>query len=697
MSGSVIDETLSQYHVFNADGEPVKTTDTVVKPTGFIFGGISKIINQINALPARTASFLKGDIAAGKSSTLLFLANTCGNVLSMNADGYKTQEEFDGALKKLILKKWPHDSDSDNPSPSLVELLEKHVPENALICIDEAHIAFALHTDILVAHKGNQLQCRVLFVSATKESSVPSKVAASPKSLDDSTFNGQWSLTSEECVALVEAVWTKTWVRPVGAIEDKHLKADAEAFAKFLLPITSGHRGLFSELLAATLTHTIPHSSAITLSSAIEGVNSRLRGYGLTCRAAKPNLVFDNFVQNYRGSQRLMAEVLSHGKVTYDGSEQQRHCLTIGALSTTARMLVSRESVLTFPNVFYARCVRFHSQFTESVVVEQPTHIHDLLVYGITYFNFEQLFSSAPNTTSWWTRRQPPSPYELQLDQAITGGIQNAMGWTAQTGYSSTTKTEEGMPDAVFQNYVLEYVVAGIANAKSLQEHFDRFTVCPAYQRTVGGNIREQLLVVFGDGTLPSRWIRGDDANATPASIAMISFSESTFWRFRVVFCEATPTAICSDRNDSRYTHTLQWTTFSGDAVPVDFVARRVERNATERTFRLKSAQSLQVKKRHRRTEVRVYQRTGSGSSFSVTPTADDIDHLKKAIAPDMNPRQQAAITIYAPDEAHGDVAVVLPSGATKKYKKVIDSREPLMRNDGKDDPPYLFELPAEQ
>jgi hypothetical protein len=52
-------------------------------------------------------------------------------------------------------------------------------------------------------------------------------------------------------------------------------------------------------------------------------------------------------------------------------------------------------------------------------------------------------------------------------------------------------------------------------------------------------------------------------------------------------------------------------------------------------------------------------------------------------------------VTIYAPDEAHRDVGVVLPGGAKTKYKNMTDPIELLMSYDGKDDPPYLFELPA--
>jgi hypothetical protein len=92
-----------------------------------------------------------------------------------------------------------------------------------------------------------------------------------------------------------------------------------------------------------------------------------------------------------------------------------------------------------------------------------------------------------------------------------------------------------------------------------------------------------------------------------------------------------------------------------------------------------------------------VHPRTGSGPPFSVTPTANDIDHLKKAIKAEIDVKYPTLIapdtTIYAPNEAHGDVAVVLPGGAKTKYKKVLDPRELLMRNNGKDDPPYLFEL----
>jgi hypothetical protein len=68
-----------------------------------------------------------------------------------------------------------------------------------------------------------------------------------------------------------------------------------------------------------------------------------------------------------------------------------------------------------------------------------------------------------------------------------------------------------------------------------------------------------------------------------------------------------------------------------------------------------------------------------------------DVGHLKKAIAPDMNPRQQADITIYAPDEAHGEL-VVLPGGAQMKYKKVTKQSTALEANT--EETPYLFELP---
>jgi hypothetical protein len=134
-----------------------------------------------------------------------------------------------------------------------------------------------------------------------------------------------------------------------------------------------------------------------------------------------------------------------------------------------------------------------------------------------------------------------------------------------------------------------------------------------------------------------------------------------------------------------------------------------------------------------------VVSNVAEGNVFSVdmTPTHNfDIDHLKDAIkakmAPDLDGIAAPKLTIYAPDGAHGGVEVVLPGdvkknfkkvtkqstdapveergdvevlllhdlevlpgGVKKKYKKVTDPKEELRANDGKNDPPYLFELPS--
>jgi hypothetical protein len=62
-------------------------------------------------------------------------------------------------------------------------------------------------------------------------------------------------------------------------------------------------------------------------------------------------------------------------------------------------------------------------------------------------------------------------------------------------------------------------------------------------------------------------------------------------------------------------------------------------------------------------------------------------------MAPDLDGIAAPKLTIYAPDEAHGDVEVVLPGGVKKKYKKVIEPDAALEANSAKT--PYLFELPA--
>jgi hypothetical protein len=79
--------------------------------------------------------------------------------------------------------------------------------------------------------------------------------------------------------------------------------------------------------------------------------------------------------------------------------------------------------------------------------------------------------------------------------------------------------------------------------------------------------------------------------------------------------------------------------------------------------------------------------------TFPVTPPGRTVAHHKKAIAPDMNPRQQAAITIYARDDS-GNVAVLLPGAAESvKYTQVDDPAKPL--SDKTCDQPYLFALPS--
>jgi hypothetical protein len=85
--------------------------------------------------------------------------------------------------------------------------------------------------------------------------------------------------------------------------------------------------------------------------------------------------------------------------------------------------------------------------------------------------------------------------------------------------------------------------------------------------------------------------------------------------------------------------------------------------------------------------------RTVDGSCFSVVPTANNVDHLKKAIKPAWNddPAMQASITIYAPDP-DGDVEVVLPGDVKAKYTTVTKQSTALVANT--EDTPYLFELP---
>jgi hypothetical protein len=92
-------------------------------------------------------------------------------------------------------------------------------------------------------------------------------------------------------------------------------------------------------------------------------------------------------------------------------------------------------------------------------------------------------------------------------------------------------------------------------------------------------------------------------------------------------------------------------------------------------------------------------KRSFIGQAFPVPPITNNVAYLKDSIKAKMpNALKDVdahALTIYAPsDEAHGDVKVLLPGGVEKMYKKVTDPKESLVCNDGKDDPPYLFETP---
>ena len=68
------------------------------------------------------------------------------------------------------------------------------------------------------------------------------------------------------------------------------------------------------------------------------------------------------------------------------------------------------------------------------------------------------------------------------------------------------------------------------------------------------------------------------------------------------------------------------------------------------------------------------------GAAFKVAPTTNDIDSLKKAIATDWNPRQQAEITIYT-------------KGPDSAWTSVTKQSTPLTANT--EETPYGFSLPA--
>jgi hypothetical protein len=93
---------------------------------------------------------------------------------------------------------------------------------------------------------------------------------------------------------------------------------------------------------------------------------------------------------------------------------------------------------------------------------------------------------------------------------------------------------------------------------------------------------------------------------------------------------------------------------------------------------------------------------TAVGFVFPVDmpPTHDfNAAHLKDAIKAEWDANKDTkldalTLTVYASDEARGGVKVTMPSGDKRWYKKVPDPKAALRVNEGKDDPPYLFELP---
>ena len=668
-----IDESKFQWngHVWNptspiALGTVPNTKENIIVSVLDVVQFINKRLSE-----GTRVLYLKGVVASGKTTTLKVIEALSDNCLFVDCSSPMAKSnEFDKQLLRDILRKWslPVIDSASNPN-SLKTVLMTLIPENALLFIDEAHIAFQIGTGLLSLIKNGFVRCRVIFTSTTNPGIPKAILTPTPPDLIRDTFIPKWTMTDACLCAFVEAVWGKHRT-------DAKLKWDASLLAKFLMAVTGGHRGFCAELLS-TLS-----SATNDINSAIGSINALFCRSGLTCRFVRPNGYFERATSNSQ-SYPVMQELMQHGYAKYDCKTWiLRHFITIGTLASTTEHLTNGGD-LRIPNPFYARDVgRF---FKRNIEVEKPKNICDYLVYGIAYFGLECLFNTAEGTTAWYTRGVDPSPFELQIDQGIAAGILDATGITVTTGFSSAKGTREGKPDVIIPGTgeVIEYVLAG----NDVQGHFDRFDAYGAYHQNRG----DQLLVIFAhrDPMLPT--VRARNTSRPPAKIAVVKFELETFWVMRVEFYVATEKMLAvSEARRSKfgqdYTHALTWGKYTGPPIYVDFVARHVFFDDATSTFELRPAQKLTRPEKRPREEaervmapiwVQQLDLAGKpvGQAFKVSPTSSDVDGLKKAILPNATPLEQARVTIFAP----GTTAPAKPSSALCETT---------------DDAPFLFQLP---
>jgi hypothetical protein len=349
--------------------------------------------------------------------------------------------------------------------------------------------------------------------------------------------------------------------------------------------------------------------------------------------------------------------------------------MIIGTLATTEK-LKERDPLRT-PNPFYARSMSKYGRIDRHV--DAPASIFDYLVYGITNFKLECLFNSAESTTAWYTRQGDPTPDELQIHECITSGIEACTGATATKGFSSNKDTGEGKPDAVWGNVVIEFVLSN----NDVAGHFNRFDLCPAYHQD------NQLLIVFStpeaEVRLPTQ--RSKKTAFPPANIAIVRFHKSTVWAVQLELCVATeqpkpstgagtlqegkqPQGTADDPS-LQYTHELTWTSFEGPEVPVDFVARHVILDESNKSFKFTSAQTVTIRNADSDAAIFVNVRFPDGTcdSTDVSQTLRDsnfpftVDGLKDAVMkeyerdPLFKDKSRRHLKVYPAGAKKGDTA----------------------------------------
>ena len=675
----LIDEKLFQWRVTNAGCPLVSGSVPDVKSN--VIASILDIVKFLNQQlqAGNRFLYLKGVVASGKTTTLRIIEAATTNCLYVTCGEFvdnKNAASFDARLLEKILNKWsipvqlPKARNRSDVRHALEEVLTKHIPANAILFIDEAHIAFQLRTTLLERIKSG-IKCAVIFTTTTNPV-VPkagTELQSTPQDLL-STFIPQWHLTEEYLRDFVQAVWGRF------CPDLDKFKDDASSLTKFLICVTGGHRGFCAELL------TVLSAATNDLRSVIGAMND-LVCVGLKCRYVRANGAFDSLTTN-TATHSALQDLMRFGSVKYESTNKiLRMMITIGAL-TPPNTRLSESVELRIPNPFYAESVRKNSNLPK-VNVAPPKSVCDFLVYGIAYFDVRCLFNTAQGTTPFWTR-VPAMPYELQIDEGIAHGIENATGIKVTTGFGSSKGASEGKPDVVIPvvGHVIEYVL----NGNKVQDHFDRFDAFPAYHQDRG----EQLLVIFvrrdTEPTLPTK--RTKKTAKSPAKIATITFEQDTFWIMRVAFYEAAEAALAvADPRGS--THSLVWKGYPGPAIPVDFVARHVVFRPAESKFEFEPAQELSAAKRPReeqqakRIQVWVQQWVSDnhfGQPFKVTPAGNDVDDLKDAIKAK---RQVLCATVDA-----ADITILNPGTTT-----VANPGQPWGTSTAGE--PYLFELPKPQ